>query len=643
MNSAAAGGGPYSATVLALQGQVPSGNTLLSPDDPNLRAAVVSRWADGSAAVLVLAGSVVAGANESRNLRLQLAAPVAGEVMLGASRVASSLTSVTLDCGALGSANLNNFETPERVWWATPQNVCARYRVPVSGHATLEMVVDIHAYAGGRAFVEVVVENCKMMTASPTRPGVAAYTGAVLSVNGVAVNTVSAAGAAEGTHSPFRAWYASTWVGGSDPGLRMTQAAADLQAHPLLFKVAKASTSDLGIYAGDTYTPWAAGRHRASNMGGAGDHASIGPLPLWEARALQSGDARAWRAVEANALAIVGFGINYRDTSSGLVPSLAAIGTRWHGDQSWPSIADNGRMGWEVAHHPAVGLMAFVSRPSPVFIELAQKVAVWNGTWSANATPKWAAGTHGYWYQVRGRAWCLRSLAHATFLTPDGDAWKASGRTALANNVAYLDSWRTDPKFALGVMCDQSPGDPADHEQGTPGFHQAVWEHHYMVTEIHKVASANLLTGAAQAALQTLADWCAAQPVRFVNEQPNGGWRYVPYKDKLGDSPTTIGSLSTWTAERNRAGNYSDTVSSVSGPWMSNGGAPSTYASYTTDPSAGAYYPSYFWAALAAARERGIAGASQAWATVQANITNQASWLNGFGNDPRWGAVPRNL
>lgn len=642
--SGAGNAGPYSATVLPLQGQVPQGWTLVSPDDGGLRAAVISRWSDGSAAVMVIAGYANAGVAE-RSVRLQLANNIAGETPLVPARIASAVNAVVLDAGVLGRAELRNFSSPERVWWATSQTICARYRQPLSGHGTLELVVDIHAYADGRALVETVVENCKLNTASPSRPAAASYSGATLSVNGSTVATVNAAGAPEGNHAPFRAWYAAAWVGG-DPGWRATQAVADLQKHPLLFKVARNSTADLSIYANDSYAPWGAGRHRASGMGAGGDHPSIGPLPQWEARALQSGDPRAWRAVEASALAILGFGVNYRDAGTGAVPTLDQLqGASMNaGQRPWPNIAQGGAMGWEVAHHPAVGLMAFIGRPSPVFVELSQKVAVWNATWSAylDGRSSETTGVFGRAYQVRGRAWCLRSLAHATFITPDSHPWRASALTSIAANVTYLDQWRNDPKFVLGAMCDESPQSPGDHETSLPGFHQSVWQHHYLVTEVHKVASAGLLVGSAQSKLQVLADWCAAQPVRFVNEQPNGGWRFIPYKDKLGDSATAIGSAATWGAERNRAGNHSDSPASVSGSWMSSGGAPSTYASYTVDGPAGAYYPSYFWAALVAARERNVPGAAEAWQAVQSNVANLQSWLDGFGRDPRWGAQARN-
>ncbi|MGL4649271.1 MAG: hypothetical protein ACRC1H_07670, partial [Caldilineaceae bacterium] len=390
------------------------------------------------------------------------------------------VTSVAGNFGAAGSFTRTAFGSPARIWWQTPTVICARYVDTLS--SGLRIVTDITAFAD-RAQVECTVENSAVDTSvggNVSAPSAVSYTGATITVNGTTVATVNASGAPEGEHAQFRAWYASAWVGGSACP-RATMAVDYLQKHPLLFKVARANTADLSIYASDAYAVWGAGRHRASNMGGAGDHPSIGPLPQWEARALSSGDYRAWRAVEVNALSVLGFAINYRDTTTNLVPTFAQVGTRAYnnGASGWPMHAANGSLGWEVAHHPAAGLMAFLSRPSPAFIELAQKVALWNGTWSSsdNGGFTWQAGVHGYHYQVRGRAWCLRSQAHAAFLTPAGDAWRTSALAALAANVTYLDQWRTDSKFNLGVMCDQSPGSPMDHDSGVAGFQQSVWQH----------------------------------------------------------------------------------------------------------------------------------------------------------------------
>jgi hypothetical protein len=280
-------------------------------------------------------------------------------------------------------------------------------------------------------------------------------------------------------------------------------------------------------------------------------------------------------------------------------------------------------------------------RPSPIYIEIAQKVAVWNGTWSGNATPNWTSGTLGYWYQIRGRAWGMRSLAHAAFLTPDAaEVWRTSCLGAINNSAAYLDAWRTDSKAALGAVWDASPSSLSDHASNSPHFQVAVWQHHYLVTEYHKLASAKLLPADQQAVVERLANWLAAQPVRWVNERPDGGWRYVPYSTAIGPSKTAISSPSTWGAEM--ASFMTDAPSGQSGPWRTfYNNVASSYAGMSDENAAGATYVSYFWSALVAAVERGVPGATTAWQTVQAGVTNLNAWRSGFSADPRWGAAPR--
>jgi hypothetical protein len=109
--------------------------------------------------------------------------------------------------------------------------------------------------------------------------------------------------------------------------------------------------------------------------------------------------------------------------------------------------------------------------PSPVYIELAEKIASWNATWSAGTENTsgipggWTAdktGVFGYWYQLRGRAWGLRSLAHATFLAPEGSAWKSGVQSWIDANRQYLEGWYASGSM-LNVMWDGSPLAPIDH------------------------------------------------------------------------------------------------------------------------------------------------------------------------------------
>lgn len=636
VQSSSAGTFPYVATVLPTRGQLPQGLTLESPDDGALKASILSTHDDGSAAVVVVAGSTTVTANQLKTLNLQ--SVIAGTASaLTPAAIGSAVQSVAIDLGTYGSISITDFSTPERIWWSNGQTICARYRraAPAPASTALEVVIDIHAFADGRALVEVVVENGKMNTASPVKPAAANYSNATVKVNGTVIQTVnSAAMPLEGAHSAFRAWYASSWVGG-DPGLRVTQLHTDLQAHPLLFKCDQACTYNLNTYASDTYTPWGNLRQSAVGMGGAGDHDFIGPLPKWDAHALQSGDYRAWNATEQNTLAVLGFNVNYRDSGTGLVPTATQLATKSQ-QSNWPSQgSEGGPMIWELAHHPAAGLMAFISRPSPVFIEIAQKVSVWNCTWSTG---------YGYplggWSQARGLAWGLRSIAHAYFATPDSLGYKAAAKDWITGVVTYVTTtYKDDVRNSLGIIWSEYGTYPSDQNGGQEGFQTSLWMNQYFITEVAKVANLKCLSTTPQAALDTLADWACKQPVRWINEQTNGGWRFVPYHTTVGTTVATITMQPTWNLAMADA--YTDSPPGVSGAWMTHGGDPTTYASFTANTASGAFYPSYFWSALVAAVERGVPGAATAWSTVQSNITNLSSWRAGFGTDPRWGSTPR--
>jgi hypothetical protein len=320
---------PYLASAYPLEGAVPNGQTIESPDEPNLSASIVSRWPDGSASVVVLAGETTLSAGEDRLIPLRATARSA--TPLTPVRVGQLLTSIRVDAGGTGSATLALFSTPERVWWSNAQVICCRYRLAI-GSAGLEAVIDVHAFASSRALVEVVIENGKMNSAGPIRPTSKSYANAIVVVNGLTVATVSSP--ASIGHQPFRAWYCSTWIGG-DPGVEVTHDTAMMQQHPLLFRVDQPSNQDLqATYGEDAYQPWATGRHRATYMGAGGDADSIGSLTKWDTQYLQSGNRYARRAVIANALAVLSFNVSYRDSTTGLVPTPTQVAGKWRGDGS---------------------------------------------------------------------------------------------------------------------------------------------------------------------------------------------------------------------------------------------------------------------------------------------------------------------
>jgi hypothetical protein len=300
--------------------------------------------------------------------------------------------------------------------------------------------------------------------------------------------------------------------------------------------------------------------------------------------------------------------------------------------------------------------MAFLCQPSPAFIEIAQKIAVWN------ATTLRKDGIFGFWSQVRGKAWGIRSLSHAIFLTPDGDPWKGPARASLAANVKQVDAFRTSPNATLGFVWHADPTRCGDFEARSEGMQQPLWMHHFLVLSLHTAERAKLLGAADQALLTAVADWAATQPVRYVNEAQNGEWRLHNYltvvgratmtstkREDLGSgiyAGATFDALPTY--PQNFAWFYRDAPPPNAGKFIAIESNPLKNANYRLWSSAreystaGADYASVFWAALTAAVERGLPGADAAWNRVTRGITNLQAWAGGFAADPRYNRYPRN-
>lgn len=611
---------------------MPSGQSIDSQDDPTLRASVLSRWPDGSASVAVLSGETPVTAGTVKSIRLRASA--ASGTPLTAVRVGQLTTAIAFNFGGAGSATLSSFDSPEKIWWTNPQVICCRYRVPI-GAGALEAVIDVHAFVSNRAFVEVVIENCKLNSAAPSAPASQSYSGATIVVNGATIATVSSNAGPNGSHQAFRAWYASTWIGG-DPGIEVTHDTASIQAHPMMQRLWKTSDQNLqSLYQNDVYEPWSTERLNVPGMGAAGDSAAIGSFTQWDTRYLQSGSKYARRASLASALAALTCNINVRDSTGGGVPTFTQIGNRNIQQGTWPDSGSSGEPAWEHAHSPAVGLMAFLGRPSPVFIEIAQKAAVWQSTYG-NA----GNGTLRGSYQVRGKAWTLRAWNHALFITPDAEAWKVPCRTKIYNGlIDGIEPFKNLPSNKLGIgwrydapnfASYESTGDAAN----TPGGSDGLWQWHFCIVELHKIAATKALLGAQHVKAVEIADWAAAGPIRNVNESSAGEWRLQAYTFKHSRSQTAIDPMDTWGQQYQWA--YGSPPPD-SGGWIQN----STGTAWQV-PTLGVSYDAQNWSVICIAVERGVPGADAAWAKVNSNLTNLATWANGFAAEPRWGFYPRN-
>jgi hypothetical protein len=655
---------PYHATVYPVEGAVPSGQILVSPDDANLRSSVLSTWPDGSAQVMVVAGETAVTNAVTKAIRLRPGAP--SGTALTASRIDAIVSDIVVNFGG-GDQTLSDFTSPARTWWANSATICCRY-VLGCGLGTMKAIIDIHAFKAGvsdRAFVEVVIENGEVNAnaATVTAPSTQTYTGATVKVNGATIATVSSPGAGSdipncrrydegysavkytGGHEPFRAWYCSTWVG-LDPGMEVTHDIAYLQGAPLFYQPAEASTENLATkYAEtwDTYVPWATCRLRAPAMDGTGDDEEIGPWTECQSDYLASGNLYARRAVLATGLAALSLNWHFRH-ADGTPPTRAQVLGKNTTNGNWPALTTEPRYGPnsnDASHIPAVALVPFLCRPSPCFIDMAQKEFAWHHS-NFGSTD----GSHSF-DQVRSRAWRARAYASTILLTPDADATrKADYRTALATNIAVNNAFLDAPYNSLAVVWGLTANTSnADHD-GRARCQHAPWMQHFCLVAWNFVDAAKVLRDADGAAWSAMTDKACAYVVRRINEATGGEWRYHPYTLTIGD--ITGGTINMGSGDWGAMtrSDMTGTLPPASGSWIT--GTPTDWSGVSADSaaavSAGTSYPAQMWAALCAAIERDVPGSDSAWDKVITNggISDFAAWRTGFRTAPRFNRWPRN-
>lgn len=677
---------PYFATAFPAEGAVPAGTSIVSQDDPTLRASILSMWPDGSAQVAVVAGSTVVMSGSSKKIRLR-AGPTSGTALTAAdiqSRL--GVNGIEVDFGE-GPRKLANFGSPDWIWWANSQVICARYRLPC-GRGDIEAVIDIHAFAGERAFVEVVIENGKVnaSAATVTPPSTQPYTNATVKVNGTTIATVSSptngmalpASRLAGTyradgHEPFRAWYcAAEVVNGvatvADQnalfGIEVTHDATSMQQHPWFWRPAVSSLVDIQTrytvaqarYM--TYQPWSVSSLRMPGMDGTGGDVEIGLHTQRQADYFQTGSKYARRAVLATGLALHSCAFNWRH-NDGRVPTRAQTSGKSTSNGKWPETTTEPRYGGaqtaDGSHIPSTTLVPFLCRPSPCFIELAQKETAWN---QVDYTPD-ANGGHNY-DQIRSRGWRVRNLGIATYLTPDWDtARKADYRAAITAESYYVRYMLDRPWNVVGAMYGNSATSPgfgttaSDSSANRPGYQTSMFMRTFVALAYHAVDKAKVLQGTALTDFSELADRVVAFQVKWVNDATGYEWRALPYAP-------TVGAVVSSTELNQGTGNLVDltknetsgTVPTGAGPWLRLGDTAFNYDSISNVEAGAATsgdvtYSGIFFNAICVAVERGVTGAESAWTAIygtsgNGGITNFSTWLAGFGYQAHFNRWPRN-
>lgn len=289
---------------------------------------------------------------------------------------------------------------------------------------------------GTRIRTDVVMENTRTWTANP---GNITYSLAVKR-NGVAVYTQP-----KFTHYHHARWHKVVWTGAS------AQPQTRVRHHMPYFVATRATWSyDLSIK-----VPEAVLAQEATNLAAAdkapmkaallttyfpttGGRQEIGPLPRWTALYLVSQDDRALASMMAVADAAAGVPIHYRDEPSDQPLNVVAYPnvTVMHGNSSPVLPPSTGSTIWtpDTAHQGSFAYIPYLITGDAFYLDETLFWAAWN---IASANPAYRATSAGLIHpeQVRGQAWAMRSIAEASFASPDSHYLKNYFKTVLSNNL----------------------------------------------------------------------------------------------------------------------------------------------------------------------------------------------------------------
>lgn len=613
---------PFTVGLALRKGDVPGQPAL---DLPNQQVVVTRRWNDGSVKHAIASGQVALSANVPMTIRVLDAPNSSPGPALTPAHIAAANPQASVALGSYGSVTLASLlASPYRVWVAGPEMVEAHYRGAV-GTTGLAVWFQVRLYKSGRLWVRAIVENGYLDVPPMQRN----YTPSV-SIGGAVVFDN---GGATLSHYGHTRWSAETWIAG-DPQVTPRHDTEYLRATRLVPNYLPDAPTAARLDAlSRTYVPYQRGDWTAY-MATTGFQNQIGLLPLWDALYVTSGaDPRAYASVLANAKAIYGFPIDWRDSVTGETvmpsnrPDWSVLGRNGGGSNDWSA----GPLTWEGAHHGSAGYLAYLLTGDHYYLEAMQSQAAivylmvsTTDFYSPDAPTPNLGTSRRLIGQTRGYAWALRTVSQLAAIGPADDAIVNDYRALLAGNVAHLLALRTAiVPDGIGYVFEGN-----QNNYGTGGV--APWQQHFFMQAIGMGSD-----------LEPLADMSAYHALR--------DYLYRGVVGILGDaSGYCFNQAGVYTLKSNDGSSIHPNAWFKSWSQVHNATFASPPACTNTLPNgdggvtgAASGYWGNLLPAIAYAVDHGAPGAAAAWA----RLTGATNWAqlraSGFGNTPIFGVTPR--
>ena len=407
---------------------------------------------------------------------------------------------------------------------------------------------------------------------------------------------------------------------------------------------------------------------QTQTMGNTGAQPSIGPLPQWTSTYIIDPDFRAYNWMLADDDAIGAYSIHFRDQTTGyplsielhpyvtianwnyansmakgdpttygkdLLPNCASCGTAYFGTGN-PDVFDN-------AHHPSVAFVSYMVTGDYYYLEELDFTASYLELWANETYRGYSQGlVDAAEGQTRGKAWTLRSLGDAAYLTPDTSPMKAEFSADINNAITNFiaDTINNPNASPYGVI----PGGFPYNMNGGTNNGIAPWQDDFFTWAVGHLmdegfpGASQLLDWKAQFQIGMMTDWMANGPQGYCWLEASayspqvldssGKWLPTLSAVYQANFPTLYG-LTCNSAQMIAA------ISTLEGqPWQA--GEMPGYPNSTTG------FPSNLQIGLAMAAQSNDANAQTAWNIFQGRSV-QPTPPNGYNDNPNFAVLPRFL
>lgn len=631
------------------QGDVPAGSNVTSTF-ASVQVTVRNRWPDGSLKFAQIAGRASVPAGQAVAIRLEAtSSAIPSGTALSTADLRRTGAKAEVGCGDFGTVSWidADWDNPFDTWVSGPLMSSWIYRKPVGKDPHLVAWLEVRLYAGGQVEVLPWIENGYLRVAAP--------------VNKLANYTFSLGGTQRFSGSIDLKSHQRTvlingtalsWWLAADPGVAVRHDPLYLQATELVpsYRARTPATAEVLTRLSASYQPLQSGNFNFSSddMGSTGYQEPIGLLPLHDVCYLTSSSDLAYGAVVRNGFSAGRYAVHYRDETTQRplrfirYPNLVisnGSGFKDNGDSSvgqlTPTVSGPKPPGWDVAHSPSVGFMAYLLTGRFYFLEETQFVttAHYLGKSDTSTFRNGSQGlvrpVNGAW-QTRSCAWDWRSLTQALCITPDNDVTIRDEliRVVEANIQHFHDRYVAQPNNPFGFV--EPGGYYSDHR------FEANWMQDFVTAAFGYSVSMGLpLSDSARTRLAAFFRWKAQSVVRRLGTR-SGFW-YVnaaPYTMSISPSntPDYAGGKGPWYATDAEV--YAATYANRP-TWLST--TEGVLASEIM-PGERAYWGNLM-PALAYAVRHGVPGAQASYNRV-ISASNWPALRDAFDSQPVWAVEP---